>query len=474
MRRLTRSGLLVAALAALTATTACESGSSNTVVFTPAKDTSTAKDTSGGPNDANDVASDVSNDQADAEETADDVAGPDALGDAGDTAEVQCGPPTGARPPALSEHAGAYDPVGRRVIITGGSTAVSVDCALPESTFEVTTWIYDVDCGSWRTLEGYGPTARTRHAAVLAGGDRQQLIIYGGRFRPPNTALYTLRSDVWALDLKTETWTEVATTAGPPPRVNPAMVWDSEADRLILFGGNSSTSGSAYVSLNDTWTLDLKTGEWTELATTGKPAPRLFAASLWDAKRQRMVVYGGADEGALLTAGGGILDGLWGLAITGKTGGWARLDDLAPSAPSPRFWASLVDDPARDRYLLFGGHDGQELGNRNDLWAFDADGLTWSKVGAGDVFNKGPLALCSFPADFTVVDAAAPERREAQVFSAGGGEAFLMGGKTDCGAVDDLFRLDLATAVWTEEVPATVGESCLRAGGGASCKSLCY
>ncbi|MEZ4265467.1 MAG: kelch repeat-containing protein [Myxococcota bacterium] len=473
MRRLIHFGIAITCAVALAA---CESGSTTTNLGPPAKDTSSAADTTGG-----DAASDATTGTPDASETADDVAGPDAVEDAGDaatdatadTAEVQCGPPSGMRPPALSEHAGAYDPVGRRLIITGGSTAVSIDCAIPASTFETVTWIYDVDCGAWRKHEGFGPTARTRHAAVLAGGDRQQLIVYGGRFRPPNTALYTLRSDVWAFDLKTETWSEMPTKSGPPARVNPAMVWDSEADRLILFGGNSSTSGSAYISRNDTWTLDLKTGQWTELATTGKPDSRLFAASLWDAKRQRMIIYGGADEDAFFSAGGGILGGLWGLAITGTTGGWAQLDDLSPTVPNDRFWASMVLDAERNRYLLFGGHDGAELGNRNDLWAFDADGGTWSKVSAGDLFNKGPTGVCQFPADFTVVDADAPERREAQVFAAGGGEAYLMGGKTDCGAADDLFRLDLATATWTELVSATVGESCVRAGG-VGCKSLCF
>jgi hypothetical protein len=466
---------LVAALslAALVLQAGCGDDSGVDGFKPPAKDSSAGLDTTAGGDVAEDqqAATDAT-DSAPGPDAVADVAGPDA--DAGpDTPEVVCGPPTGQRPPALSEHAGAYDPAGRRLIITGGSTAVSIDCSFPAATFETTTWIYEADCGDWRKVEGKGPTPRNRHAAVLAGGDRQQMLIYGGRFRPPNTAAYTLRSDVWAFDLATETWSELPTKSAPPARVNPAMVWDSVNDRLILFGGNSSTSGSAYISRDDTWVLDLKTGTWTEIATTGKPSSRLFSAALWDATRQRMIIYGGADEDAFFSAGGGILDGLWGLAITGSTGGWAQLDDISPTVPEPRFWAAMVMDPERDRYVMFGGHDGQALGNRNDLWSFDPEANAWSKMSAGDLFNKGPTGICAFPADFTVVDAAAPERREAHVFAAGGGEAFVTGGKTDCGAVDDVFRLDLSTGAWTEEVPATVGESCLRAGGG-ECKSLCF
>ena len=89
-----------------------------------------------------------------------------------------------------------------------------------------------------------------------------------------------------------------ATTAGPSARANAGVAYDPTGHRLIVFGGNASSSGMSYIALNDTWTLSLVNGQWTQITTTGAPSPRLFQSALWDDTRQRLVVHGGADEGA--------------------------------------------------------------------------------------------------------------------------------------------------------------------------------
>ena len=90
-----------------------------------------------------------------------------------------------------------------------------------------------------------------------------------------------------------------------------------------------------------------------------------------------------------------------------------------------------------------------------------------------DTWNKPANGFCDFPPDFTHVDFDAPERRNAAVFVAGDDSAWLTGGKTDCGAVDDLMRLDLESATWEDVTTATVGVSCLRKGG-LNCNDLCF
>ena len=75
--------------------------------------------------------------------------------------------------------------------------------------------------------------------------------------------------------------------------------------------------------------------------------------------------------------------------------------------------------------------------------------------------------------DFTVIEEASPERRNAQVFAAGPTGAYMMGGKTDCGVVDDLARFNFASEEWETLTRATIGEVCLRKGGGDTCSGLC-
>ena len=135
--------------------------------------------------------------------------------------------------------------------------------------------------------------------------------------------------------------------------------------------------------------------------------------------------------------------------------------------------ASMVQDVPRDRYIIFGGHDDKDLGNRNDLWAFHPASWAWEELDEADTWNKPANEVCDFPPDFTNVDYDAPERRNAAVFVAGPDAAWLTGGKTDCGAVDDLVRLDLETATWEDRTTATVGVTCLRKGG-LNCNDLCF
>jgi hypothetical protein len=92
------------------------------------------------------------------------------------------------------------------------------------------------------------------------------------------------------------------------------------------------------------------------------------------------------------------------------------------------------------------------------------------------VYNKPANGFCDFPADFTVVDMEAPERRNAHVFVYASGSCpsvLTSMGKTDCGASDDVFRWRFDTEVWEELTVAREGEMCLRADRGFDCFEMC-
>jgi hypothetical protein len=97
----------------------------------------------------------------------------------------------------------------------------------------------------------------------------------------------------------------------------------------------------------------------------------------------------------------------------------------------------------------------------------------WSTLRVGDAYNNPPTGFCAFPPDFATIDAGSPERRHAHVFVGGPDVAVTTGGKTDCGNVDDVYAFDFATETWSELLPATVGEACLRKGG-VTCNDMCF
>ena len=391
-----------------------------------------------------------------------------------DTSGPVCPEPTGARPAARAEHAGVYDPADGRIVLFGGSFGVPVNCSANVAhTYEDDTWVYDLGCDQWHQVEDPNtPVGRVRHAAVL-DTLRHRMLIVGGRERAGSSGTYTRHGEVSAFDLATETWSELATNAGPAPRYNLAAVYDPTGDRMIIMGGNTSTSAATYKDSNDVWALDLATDTWSEVTTAGsKPARRFWHAGLWDDTRQRLVIFGGSNAQQVFSPSATYFSDAWVLDFTQSPPAWSRLDQ-GTRGPEGRFWSGMAHDVAGDRYLVFAGHDDKRLGNRNDLWALDPSSGAWTLLGAGDTYNKDPIATCDFPPDFTNVDAAFPERRHAGVVVSDGQHAWVTGGKTDCGNIDDVFELDLATAAWTERVTATVGEVCLRKGG-LNCNDLCF
>ena len=109
----------------------------------------------------------------------------------------------------------------------------------------------------------------------------------------------------------------------------------------------------------------------------------------------------------------------------------------------------------------------------NDVWALDLRAGTWSNVRPGDTLNGRALGLCQFPADFTIPEADSPERRYgfAHVQDAEG--AYILGGKTDCGNTNDVWRLRFDTDEWESLRTTTEGEACNRSGR-TTCTELCF
>lgn len=373
-------------------------------------------------------------------------------------------------PPPMNEHAAGYFPGRKEMIVFGGNTAIPIECGFPDWSFLDTTWIfydYANECGAWTQVAGPGPSARGRHAAA-AGGDT--FYVFGGRFRATGASgAYTVLDDLWAFDASTRTWREIETASGPSGRYNSSLAWDPEAERLYLFGGNAATSGAAPTPLDDLWVFDAATEAWREIEATDGPSARLWHASVFDTQRGRLVVYGGADEGAFSAETSYFAD-LW--TFDPVTSTWTRHIQGGADDPPGRFWSQLVYDAGADRYVLFGGHDATSLGNLNDTWVFDPEADTFERLREGDTFNAPARGFCDFPPDFTIVDLASPERRNAGsfVYSESCGHSLLFAGKTDCGASNDLWRLD--GDAWEVEFSSGTGEVCLRSGA-ADCTNLC-
>lgn len=203
---------------------------------------------------------------------------------------------------------------------------------------------------SW-TLLGTGPTRDYQGFVFDSKADR--FFLFGGQ-----VANNVPTNDTWSYDYDTNAWTNVTKGAAPSARAGFGMAYDSQADRIVLFGGTNSTL------LNDTWVFDPTTYTWTQRLPTASP-PRLFSPMMvFDAHADRTIVTG-------LRLGSSFLD-TWAYDYVAN-----RWLPVSASGPSSRSGAAMAYDSAAQRELLFGGisNSGSPL---NDTWSFDYTSRSWT------------------------------------------------------------------------------------------------
>lgn len=311
-----------------------------------------------------------------------------------------------------------YDPLRRRMVMFGGTGIGSqynegVQVATLESQPQ------------WEPLDvsGTGPGPRIWMCAVYDPvGDR--MIGFGGR-----DSGSVVHNDAWALTLgENPTWTQLLASGTPPPaRTGHTAIYDPVRHRIVVFGGWVNGVGLA----NDLWALSLSTMTWQQLAPTGSlPRIRSSHSAIYDAARDRMVVFGGNIDDYTEYA----TSDTWSLDFSGNH--WTELSP-AGGPPWKRAAHSAVYDSARDVMIIFGG--GFDGSAQNTTWQLSLSGLVWTEVG----LSPRPRARIGHAAVFDPMAGA--------MIVTGGVEAMFSGE----GTLDGWWSLSSsASPTWTELVPS--------------------
>jgi hypothetical protein len=178
-------------------------------------------------------------------------------------------------------------------------------------------------------------------------------------------------------------WREV-TAKGPSPRWGHAAGYDAKRDRMIIFGGQTAQGETAEV-----WSFDLHAETWTQLQTSGAPSPRVSPAVVIDRPRDRLIAFSGRSGMS------SYFGETWALDL--GTLKWTQLD----SAPPGRERSHPVTDEAHAWF--YGGES--FLNTFGDLWELDLATNGWTELpmegdgpgartcGAIAPFNGGLLML---------------------------------------------------------------------------------
>jgi hypothetical protein len=217
----------------------------------------------------------------------------------------------------------------------------------------------DPDDARWEEVEA--PGADLHGARVVYDSQSDLIIVFGGDAFTP-----TPFDTTWAIDVETETWTEMRPATRPAARTYFAMAYDEATDRVVVFGGFSGTA-----ELGDTWTYDVDTDTWELVSSGGGPGARGYAAMADDPTSDRVVLFGGvrgASEEPLGDA--------WSFDL--GTGEWTQLQSA--SAPSPRAWHAMATDSETDGIVLFGGGPTRSECTA-ETWILDPRDGTWTQIG---------------------------------------------------------------------------------------------
>jgi hypothetical protein len=262
-------------------------------------------------------------------------------------------PAAGSAPVRRRLHGAIHDPVRDRMIVYGGWVGSP----------SAETWALSLGASpTWSLLlTDAGPSPRYGHTTIY-DPVRDRLIVFGG-FDDAR------RNDVWALSLAgPPVWTRLEPSGGYAPlaRRYHSAIYDPVRDRMVIFGG-ATDSGD----MDDTWALDLGDPRWTNVSSsTQKPSWRKYHSAVYDAARDRMVVFGGAAGSSTL------YDDLWALSLGGNPA-WSRLARIGDTIPAARSGATLNHDAGRDRFWVVGGYSGTW---ENDVWTYEPASQAWERT----------------------------------------------------------------------------------------------
>ena len=168
-----------------------------------------------------------------------------------------------------------YDPVQARVLYVDGQN---------EPSLRIWRW----DGATWMVLPQLQGAFRRYWAQGAFDTARNRLVVFGG-FTSVINGIHPV--DTW--EWTGTTWV-LAASAGPPGRSGHRMAYDAARARVVLFGGSSA--GFPAQDLGDTWEWD--GSAWSLRSQIGPPA-RNNHAMVYDSERQRTVVFGGQNSNPL-------------------------------------------------------------------------------------------------------------------------------------------------------------------------------
>jgi hypothetical protein len=282
-------------------------------------------------------------------------------------------------PAARKYHEMVYDSESDKIILYGGFTAAG-----DPNSWEFDTWTYDYNNNIWTKLNTEGKPYSCLMYSFAYDTESDVIISYGG-IRKDHVG----SNQTWIFNYNQNKWTKQEPSSSPNYRYSHQLVYDSESDVVILFGGRTSKDYNPYgieTYYNDTWAYDYNFNTWTNMTPAFNPVGRYMHAMTYDSESDRVIVFGGAELTAeiFITEDQPYLDEIWAYDYNSNT--WENL--TTSEGPDARIESSIVYDSESDRCILVGGwHHMYEGKYGDETWAYDYNANSWDQM---DLEGNGP------------------------------------------------------------------------------------
>jgi hypothetical protein len=157
-------------------------------------------------------------------------------------------------------------------------------------------------------------------------------------------------------------WLPITANVMPAPRVDAKIVFDTKRQRAILFGGATSFLGNdRWITENDTWEWDGQ--QWIARHPETSPPSRVAHGLAYDKSRDVTVLFGGKSY----------------LGPSNDTWEWDGTNwtqKFSSNSPLPRCCHQMYYDSENGKVRMYGGYDGIVF--YDDLWEWD--GVVWQKI----------------------------------------------------------------------------------------------
>ena len=253
---------------------------------------------------------------------------------------------TSPGPLARYMHSMAIDNHNQTIVLFGGSIVYD-----PFSD----TWVYNLTDNTWTQMSPTtSPPGRSRYSMVY-DSTSDKFIVFGGLISGSRDFF----GDTWVYDLAADTWTQMSPSTSPSARNGHSMVYDSNSDRVILFGGNNYS-----MVFDDTWTYSYTADTWTQMSPENAPSKRWYTSMVYDSTSKMTILFGGYD-------GTSEFNDTWVYNLTTDT--WTQMNPV--NAPTERQLAPMVYDSNYHKVILFGGTSYPI--SLNDTWVYDPSTNVW-------------------------------------------------------------------------------------------------